>query len=73
MYNGLATVSDNYALLAHAELMKSWDALESNRMMTGCPNIKNVPASTSYPSRISLIVVWLTQSLLSIGALSWPL
>jgi hypothetical protein len=28
MYDGLATVSDNFAFLAHAKLMNSWDALE---------------------------------------------
>jgi hypothetical protein len=49
MYDGLVTVSDNFALLAHTELMKSWDAPESNRMMTGLSNSKKVLASTSSP------------------------
>jgi hypothetical protein len=35
MYDGLATVSDNFSFLAHIEIMKSWDALESNKMMIG--------------------------------------
>jgi hypothetical protein len=68
MYDGLVTISDNFALLSHVELMKSWDAPESNWMMTGCPNSKKVHVSTS-PSGISSNVVWLTQSLLGVGAL----
>jgi hypothetical protein len=40
MYDGLVTVSVNFALLAHVELTKSCDAPESNRMMTGCSNSK---------------------------------
>jgi hypothetical protein len=43
MYNGLATISDKFALFAHAEVMKSCEAPESNRMMIGCPNSKKVP------------------------------
>jgi hypothetical protein len=72
MYYGLATVSDKSSLLAHVELMKSCDAPESNRMMTGCPNSKKVLTSTS-PSGISSTVVWLTWPLLGIGAISCPL
>jgi hypothetical protein len=49
MYDGLAIVSDNFALLAHAELMKSWDAPKSNKMMIGHPNSKNVPICTFLP------------------------
>jgi hypothetical protein len=60
MYDGLVTVSDNFALLAHAELMKSWDALESNRRMTRLPNNKKVPVSISSPLGIFSTVVWLT-------------
>jgi hypothetical protein len=41
-------------------------------IMIGCPNSKNVPTSTSSPSEISLTMVWLTQPLLVVGALSWP-
>jgi hypothetical protein len=67
------TVSDNFALLAHAELMKSCDVPESNGMMTGCPNSKNVPSSTSSHSGISLTMVWLARPLLVVGALNWPL
>jgi hypothetical protein len=70
MYDGLVTISDNFAFLAQFELMKSWDAPESCKMMMGCPNSKNVPISTSSLSRISSIVVWLTWPLLSVGALS---
>jgi hypothetical protein len=73
IYDGLVTVSDNSALLAHAEVMKSCDASESNKMMIGCPNSKKAPASTSSPSGISSIAVWLTQPLTDIGALSCPL
>jgi hypothetical protein len=73
MYDGLAIVGDTCALFAHVELMKSCKALESNRMIIGCPKSKNVPASTSSPARISLTVVWLTRLLLGIGALSCPL
>jgi hypothetical protein len=40
MYDGLVTVSVNFALLAHVELTKSYDAPESNRMMTGRSNSK---------------------------------
>jgi hypothetical protein len=42
-------------------------------MMIGHPNSKKVPASTSSPSGISSIVVCLTQPLLGVGALNWPL
>jgi hypothetical protein len=35
IYNGLATVSDNTALLAHTEVMKPCDAPESTKMMIG--------------------------------------
>jgi hypothetical protein len=73
IYDCLATVSDNYALLTHVERMKPCDAPESNGMMIGCPNSKKVPASTSSPSGISLIVVRLTRPLLGVGALSYPL
>jgi hypothetical protein len=45
----LVTVSDNFALFAHAELMKSCEAPESNGMMIGRPNSKKVPTSTSSP------------------------
>jgi hypothetical protein len=72
MYDGLATVSDKFAFLAHAKLLKSWDALESNMMMIGCPKGMKVPVSTSPPSRISSTVVWLTRPVLGIGALTWP-
>jgi hypothetical protein len=44
MYDGLATVSANFDLLAHAALMKSCEALESNKMMIGCPNSTKVHA-----------------------------
>jgi hypothetical protein len=60
MYDGLATISDNFALLAHAELKKSCEASESNMMMKGRPNSKNVPVSTSSPSGMSSTMVWLT-------------
>jgi hypothetical protein len=73
MYDGLATVSANFDLFAHAALMKSCDAPESNMMMIGCPNSKKVPTSTSSPSGISSTMVWLTQPLISVGALSCPL
>jgi hypothetical protein len=73
IYDGLATVSDNSALLAHVELMKPCDASESNRMMIGHPNSKKVPESTSSSSGISSTVVWLTRPLLDVGALSCPL
>jgi hypothetical protein len=43
MYDGLVTVSANFDLLAHAALMKSCEAPESNRMMIGRPNSKKVP------------------------------
>jgi hypothetical protein len=42
-FDGLATVSDNFALLAHAELTKSCEAPESNRMMIGLPYNKKYP------------------------------
>jgi hypothetical protein len=67
MYDGLATVSANFDLLAHATHMKSCDAPESNRMMIGLPNSKKVPTSTSSSSGISSIVVWLTRPLLGVG------
>jgi hypothetical protein len=67
------TVSDNFSFLAHAELMTLCDALESYRIMIGCQNSNNVLVSTSSPSRISSTMVWLTQPLLGIGALNWPL
>jgi hypothetical protein len=73
MYDGFAIISANFDLLAHAALMKSGDAPESNRIMIGRPNSKKVYASTSSPSGISSIVVWLTQPLLGVGALIWPL
>jgi hypothetical protein len=73
MYGGLATISDNFSLLAHVELMKSWDALESNKILIGCPNSNKVPTSTSSLSEIFSTVVWLTRPLLSVGALSCPL
>jgi hypothetical protein len=47
MYDGLATISANSDLLAHASLTKSCEASESNRMMMGRPNSKKVHASTS--------------------------
>jgi hypothetical protein len=49
--------------------MKSWEAPESNRMITGCPNSEKVPAGTSSPLGISSTVVWLTRLLLNFGAL----
>jgi hypothetical protein len=70
MYDGLATISGKFSLFAHAELMKSCKALESNRMMIGCPDSKKVPTSTSSPSIISLTMVWLTWLLLSIRSLN---
>jgi hypothetical protein len=70
MYDGLATISDNFALFAHAELMKSRKAPESNTMMIGCPNSKKVPASTSSASRISLTMVCLTLPPLGIRSLN---
>jgi hypothetical protein len=73
MYDGLATVSDNFNLSAHAMLMKSWDALESNKMMIGHPNSKKVLVSTYSPSGISSTVVWLTRPLHGVGAMTWPL
>jgi hypothetical protein len=63
----LATVSDNFAILANAGLMQSWDALESNRMMTRCPTSKNVHISTSSPLGISSTMVCLTQTLLDVA------
>jgi hypothetical protein len=72
-YDGLAIVSANFNLLAHATLMKSCDAPESNRMMIGRPNSKKVPTSTSSPSGISSSVVWLTRLLHGVGALIWLL
>jgi hypothetical protein len=67
------TLSANFALLAHVELMKSCEDLESNKMITRCPNSKKVLVSTSSPSGISSTVVWLIWPLLDIGALIWPL
>jgi hypothetical protein len=66
MYDGLTTVSAKFDLLAHAALMMSCEAPESNRMMMGCPNSKKLPTSTS-PSGISSTVVWLTQPFLGVG------
>jgi hypothetical protein len=51
------TISDKSTLLAHAELMKPCDAPESNMMMIGHQNSKNVLAGTSSPSGISSTVV----------------
>jgi hypothetical protein len=47
-YGALVIISNNFAFLAHAELMKSCDALESTGAMTRCTNSKNVPASMEY-------------------------
>jgi hypothetical protein len=70
IYDGLATISDNFALFAHAELMKSCEVPESNMMMIRCPNSKKVPASTFSPSVLSSTMVWLTRLLLGIGPLN---
>jgi hypothetical protein len=70
MYDGLVTVSDKFALLAHAKLMKSCEAPKSNKMMIGHLNSKEVPVSTSSPSGISLTVVWLTRPLLGVRSLN---
>jgi hypothetical protein len=72
MYDGLVTVSATFDLVAHTALMKSCDAPESNRMIIGHPNSKKASTCTSSPSGISLTVVWLTQLVLSVGALTWP-
>jgi hypothetical protein len=48
--------------------MKSGEALESNNIMIGYPNKKNVPARTSSPARISLTVVKLGWPTLRDGA-----
>jgi hypothetical protein len=42
----IATI-DSIAFLAHVELIKSCDALESNSMIIGRPLSMNIPASTS--------------------------
>jgi hypothetical protein len=49
--------SVNFALLAHAELTKSCEALESNNIMMGCSLRKNVLIITSSPVGISSTVV----------------
>jgi hypothetical protein len=49
--------SVNFALSAHEELTKSYEALESNNIMMGCSFRKNVPARTSTPVGISSTVV----------------
>jgi hypothetical protein len=68
MYDGLVTVSDSFALLAHTKLMKSWDTSELNRMMIGCPNSKNVPIST--PSPLGILLGYSTPGILdTIGSL----
>jgi hypothetical protein len=69
IYDDLATVRDNFALSAHAELMNSCEAPTSNKMKIGCPKSKKVLATTS-PSVISSTVVWLTRPLLGIGSLN---
>jgi hypothetical protein len=40
MYDGLATISDNFDLLAHTALMKSWEAPNSNWMMINIQTIR---------------------------------
>jgi hypothetical protein len=47
----------NFAFLAQVELIKSCDALESNRIIIGYSLRKNIPASTSSPVGISSTVV----------------
>jgi hypothetical protein len=49
--------SVNISLLAHVELTKLYDALESNNIMMGRSLRKNVPVSTSSPVGISSMVV----------------
>jgi hypothetical protein len=56
-YGAPETTSDNFAFLAQVELIKSCDALESNRIITGYALTKNVPASTFSPVGISSTVV----------------
>jgi hypothetical protein len=51
-------------------LIKSFVAPESNRIMSGCPNRRNVLIGTSSPSEISSAVVWLTGLVLVVGTLS---
>jgi hypothetical protein len=53
--------------------MKSCEAPESNKIITGCPNSQKIPASTSSPPGISSTVIWFTWLLLDIGALIWPM
>jgi hypothetical protein len=55
-YGAPEATGANFALLAHAELIKSCDAPESNNIMMG-HSLRNIPASTSSPVGISSTVV----------------
>jgi hypothetical protein len=55
-YGAPEATSANFALLAHAKLIKSCHALESNSIMMGHSLKKNVPISTSSPVGISSMV-----------------
>jgi hypothetical protein len=56
-YGAPEATSDNFAFLAQVELIKLCDALESNKIITGCSLRENVPASTSSLVGISSMVV----------------
>jgi hypothetical protein len=56
-YGAPDAISVNFAFLAHVELIKSCDVLESNNMMIGRSFKKNVPANTSSPVGIPSTVV----------------
>jgi hypothetical protein len=56
-YGAPDAISVNLVFLAHAELIKSCDALESNNMTIGCSFKKNIPGSTSSPVGIPSTVV----------------
>jgi hypothetical protein len=56
-YGTPEATSDKFAFLAQVELIKSCDALESNRIIIGRSLRKNVPASTSSLVETSSMVV----------------
>jgi hypothetical protein len=49
MYGAPEATSDNFAFLAQVKLMKSCDALESNRITIGCLLRKNMPTKLLLP------------------------
>jgi hypothetical protein len=66
-YGAPEATSDNFALLPHVELIKSCDAPELNKIITGCSLRKNVPANTFSPMGIFSTVVLKVDNPVGVG------